>query len=248
MKKSIWIPSILTLLLAAFLVGCQSDVQRIRATNEALHTPGPTATSTPLIAEIPSIDIEEGDCINSTLPEGVTFESVEIVSCAETWEYRTLNLIQVRRSGSYPGEDFFDEQVYEHCDPRTTNYIYPASESWAQGGRRIACLQQSFGLSVSDPAKLDRLVGYENLRAGECYNEAPETDFHLVELVNCSGEWEYRVTSLFEIADLDSFPGEDSIEQEAYDRCEEPYDSYLFPSLETWELGDRVVLCIEEGF
>ncbi len=255
MIKAFWLLGILALLLGIVLTGCESDAQRIRATNEALDppvatntpVPRPTATSTPLVAEIHSLDLQDGDCINSTLPEGIDVESVDIVTCDEPWQYRVLNTIEVARSGSYPGEEVFTREALANCDKRSIWWLYPTRESWNQGDRVVSCLQESFGLSTSDPAKLDRMVGYQALRAGECYNDVPESDYFLAEVVSCSGEWEYRVTNRFEITRSGSFPGEDFIDQEAYERCEEPYDFYLFPSSETWTYGDRVVLCIEEG-
>ena len=244
------------LMAVVFVAGCQSDAQRIRATNEALDPPvatntpvsRATATSTPLIAEIDAIDLQDGDCINSTLPEGIHVESVEIVTCDEPWQYRVLNTLEVSQSGTYPGEVVFTREALANCDKRSSWWLYPTSESWNQGDRAVSCLQVSFGLSTSDPAKLDRMVGYQALRAGECYNDAPESDYFLAEVVSCSGKWEYRVTNRFDIARTGSFPGDDFIDQEAYERCEEPYDFYLPPNLESWELSDRTVLCIEEGF
>ena len=244
------------LMAVVFVAGCQSDAQRIRATNEALDppvatntpVPRPTATNTPLVAEIDAIDLQDGDCINSTILDGIDIESVEIVPCDEPWQFRVLNTIEVTQTGSYPGEASFSREVFENCDRRHSFLLFPTRESWNLGDRAINCLQESFGLSVSDPAKLDRLVGYETLLTGECYNDAPETDYFLAEVVSCSGNWEYRVTNRFDIARTGSFPGDEFIDQEAYERCEEPYDSYLPPSPESWELGDSTVLCLEEGF
>ena len=256
MKKFFWVFCALAALLTLTLVGCQTDTQRIRATNEAIappaatNTPVPraTATSTPLIAEIDAIELQDGDCINSTLPEGISIETVEIVPCNGPWQYRVLNTLEVSQSDTYPGEVVFTREALANCDKRSSWWLYPTSESWNQGDRAVSCLQVSFGLSTSDPAQLDRMVGYQALRAGECYNDAPESDYFLAEVVSCSGKWEYRVTNRFDIARTGSFPGDDFIDQEAYERCEEPYDFYLPPNLESWELSDRTVLCIEEGF
>ena len=256
MNKAFWLLGVLVLLVAVVAMGCQSDAQRIRATNEAIappvatNTPVPraTATSTPLTAQIDAVDLQDGDCINSTLPEGIDVESVEIVTCHEPWQYRILNTLEVARSGGYPGEVIFTQEALANCDRQSSWWLYPTRESWNQGDRAVSCLQVSYGLSTSDPAKLDRMVGYQALRAGECYNDAPESDYFLAEVVSCSGNWEYRVTNRFDIARTGSFPGDEFIDQEAYERCEEPYDSYLPPSPESWELGDSTVLCLEEGF
>ena len=244
------------LMAVVFVAGCQSDAQRIRATNEALDppvatntpVPRPTATNTPLVAEIDAIDLQDGDCINSSLPEGVSIYSVDIVPCNGPWQYRALNSFDVANIGGYPGVNYFSQQANERCDRRFSFLLYPLAESWTLGHGTVNCLQESFGLSVNDPAKLDRMVGYQALRAGECYNDAPESDYVLAEVVSCSGKWEYSVTNRFDIARTGSFPGDDFFDQEAYERCEEPYDSYLPPSPESWELGDSTVLCLEEGF
>ena len=130
------------------------DAQNIRATNEAAAKP--TATSTPLSAEIGSTDIRDGDCITSKLPEGIDINSVVIVPCSGDWQYRVLNSITVDGIDSYPGEAMFGQRAYDECDRRSTYTLFPTPESWALGDRRITCLQESFGLALTDPAKLDR--------------------------------------------------------------------------------------------
>lgn len=257
MKNKFWLSGVLVLLLGIAFVGCQSDAQRIRATNEALNPPAATntpvpratATNTPLIAEIQAINIQKGDCIVSTLPEGIRIDTVEIVPCTDMWEYRALSLFEVATTArGYPDEDFFTQQAYESCEQESTFFLYPLEDSWRYGDRTVTCLQESFGLSVTNPEKLDRLVSQLYLIGGECFNNAPETGGLLVELVDCSTEWEYRVTNRFELDESGSFPGEEYIDQQAYERCKEPYDWYFPPSSESWQLGDRAVLCVEEGF
>ena len=65
--------------LLALMAACNSDAQRIRDINQVIATPSATATA--ISAEIDSLEIQEGDCINSTLPEGIDIESVVIVPC-----------------------------------------------------------------------------------------------------------------------------------------------------------------------
>ena len=249
MRNPFWAFCALAALLTLILVGCQTDTQRIRATNEAIHTPGPTATSTPLIAEIQSIDIQEGDCIISTLPEGVRIDTVEIVPCTDMWEYRALNSFSVSpSSGSYPTQEFFSRQAYENCDRGSNVFLYPLEDAWKLNDRTITCLQESFGLSTSDPAKLNRLVSEFSLRVGECYNAAPETRNEFVELVNCSSDWEFRIVDRTEFTEVTAYPGEDFFERQASEQCPASLDFYLYPTSESWEIGDRALLCIEQGF
>ena len=129
------------LALALTLAGCGSDAQRVREANETSATPVPT--DTPLSAEIRAIEIQEGDCINSTLPEGISIEVVVIVPCSGTWQYRVLNSFQVAESGDYPGEEFFDQQFSERCDRRATFYLFPPADGWELGDRTVNCLQEA---------------------------------------------------------------------------------------------------------
>ena len=254
MGKMFWAYCALAGLLTLIFVGCETDTQRIRATNEAIappvatSTPVPRATNESLSAEIPSVDMEEGDCINSTLPEGISIETVDIVACDGVWKYRVLNTFDVAHSGPYPSIAYFSQQASANCDRRFTYMLYPLEESWKLGDRTVNCLQESFGLSVSDPGKLDRLVSYDSLRLGECFNDAPETLNEQVELVSCSGDWAYRVANRIETKVFSGYPGEDFFEQQAFEECPQSFDFYRYPSPESWELGDRALLCIEEGF
>ena len=236
---------------------CESDADRIREINEADRTQAasssPTATPTPLSAEIDLVDIQDGDCIDSTIEEGVTIESVVIVPCSGAWQYRVVNSFTVDNSNDYPGEDFFVRLAIERCDRRYTDFLYPLRESWESfwgllAHREVDCLQQSFGLSAVDPQRLDRLVGLERLNAAECYNDAPETGGLLVELVDCSGDWEYRVLSSFTVADAPSYPGEDHFDLLASEQCDRRFAYFLYPTSETWALGDRTISCIQESF
>ena len=237
---------LITLMLALAILGCTSDAQNIRATNEAGTTP--PATSTPLTAEIGWTEIQDGDCITSRLPEGIEIESVVIVPCSADWQYRALNSFTVEDLQRYPGEDLFSQRAYKECDRRSTNTLFPTADSWALGDRRVTCLQESFGLSGTDPAKLDRLVNSSRLNTEECFNEAPVTEGLSVELVGCSGEWQYRALSSLTVDDLDRYPGEGLFSQRAYKECDRRYTITLYPTADSWALGDRRVNCLQEGF
>ena len=236
----------LVLVMSLVFVGCDSDAKRIREINEVLATP--VAERTPLSAKITATEIRDGDCINSTLPEGISIETVVIVPCAGTWQYRVLNSFDVADADRYPGEDFFGQRAYESCDRRYNYFLFPLAESWGFGDLTVNCLQNSFGLSVIDPGKLDRLVSVAALGSGECYNEAPETDEVSVELVDCSGEWELRLLNSFDVADADRYPGEDFFGQRAYESCDRRYSFFLFPLAESWGFGDRTVNCLQNSF
>ena len=239
------VATLVLVMLLAF-VGCNSEAQRIREINEGLTTP--VAESTPLSAKITATEIRGGDCINSTLPEGISIETVVIVPCAGTWQYRVLNSFDVADADRYPGENFFWQRANESCDRRYSFFLFPDTESWGFGNRTVNCLQDSFGLSVIDPGKLDRLVILTSLDSGECYNEAPETDGLLVERVDCSGEWESRVLNSFDVPDGDRYPGENFFGRRVYESCERRSSNVLFPDTDSWGFGDRTVSCLQESF
>ena len=79
------IPVLLALLS---VVGCESDADRIREINQSLRSPTATA---PLEARVGALELVEGDCIKSTIPEEITIETIVIVPCDDEWQYRVLN-------------------------------------------------------------------------------------------------------------------------------------------------------------
>ena len=238
------------------LAACESDAQRVREMNAtermqtqvASGTPAPSPTLTPISAEIETTEIQDGDCINSTIEEGVEIETVVIVPCSGSWQYRVLNSFTAPGSGGYPGEDYFSRLAHERCDRHYFEFLYPIRESWAVMDRIVNCLQPSFGLSVSDRPKLDRLVSIKRLNVWECFNEAPETDDLLVELVDCSSDWQYRVLNSFTVAGSGGYPGEDYFSQLAYERCDRHYFEFLYPIRESWAAMDRIVNCLQQSF
>ena len=235
-----------TLMVFLTTIGCTSDAQNIRATNEAASTP--QATSTPLSAEIGWTEIQDGDCITSKIPEGIDIQSVVIVPCSATWQYRALNSFTADDFDQYPGEAYFSRRAHIECDRHYTFLLVPLAASWAFGHRTVTCLQESFGLSATDPTKLDRLVNGRRLNLDECFRFAPETEEFLVELLNCSGEWQYRALNSFTVDDFDRYPGEDLFSRRAHIECDRHYTFILFPLADSWALGDRRVNCLQEGF
>ena len=217
-----------------------------RATNEAAAEP--TAVNTPLSAEIAWTEIQDGDCIISKLRKGIDIESVVIVPCSADWQYRALSSVAVDDFDQYPGESLFRQRAYKECDRHYIHTLSPSADSWALGDRSVICIQESFGLSVTDPEKLDRLIIRSRLSVEDCLNEAPETEQLMVELVSCSGEWQYRALNSFTVDDFERFPGEDLFSQRTYKECDRQYTSAFFPTADSWALGDRSVICIQESF
>jgi len=67
-----------------------------------------------------------------------------------------------------------------------------------------------------------------------------------VELVDCSGDWEYRAVKSLVVTRDGSYPGQDFFVMQGRNICSIAAELYLFPMFENWEAGDRVVACLEE--
>ena len=102
---------------------------------------------------------------------------------------------------------------------------------------------------TSDPSAGIRALGVSD---GDCL-DFTKSD---VELVPCTGEWEYRVIGLFEVDLEGEYPRDgleeqrepDLFETEAALQCDIRYTHYLPPTAESWRGGDRVVTCFQENF
>ena len=135
------IVGIIVLMLA--LLGCESDAQYIRATNEAYGTP--STSNENLSAEIAYKDIQDGDCMRSVNYEDLSldvFESVVIVPCSGIWQYRVLSSFTVFDLRRYPGEDFFAQESSKRCDQDYTSIFFPLVELWDLGERIVHCLYE----------------------------------------------------------------------------------------------------------
>ena len=102
-------------------------------------------------------------------------------------------------NGPYPGDLNISAQAEENCDRRYSLYYPPSTETWPAGDRTVFFTQESYGLASTNVERFDRLVGANAVVEGECDNEAPETNFVHVELVDCASQWEFRVLNTFEV-------------------------------------------------
>ena len=67
-----------------------------------------------------------------------------------------------------------------------------------------------------------------------------------VTIVPCSDTWQYRVTAILDVAGADQYPGKDVLGEEAVRMCGSDIAYYLYPTPESWDLGDREIVCLEE--
>lgn len=96
------------------------------------------------------------------------------------------------------------------------------------------------------------VISILDVREGDCFNgisipEVGTVDFEEIELVPCSGEWDYRAVSSFTISGHTNWPGEEFMGEEADRRCGRVASIFFFPSQQSWDLGDRVINCVQEG-
>ena len=86
------------------------------------------------------------------------------------------------------------------------------------------------------------LLGDLVLQVGDCvaYDEGI-----LGGAVDCSEPHDAVVTAAFELPDAD-YPGEDAAAEYAEEQCPLLTDVYYYPSGESWMLGDRQIVCLDE--
>ena len=188
-----------------------------------------------------TLRLKIGECLNNA-PETSDL-AVEIVSCADEWERRVLGIYTLGDAAQSPGDDYISAQAQEQCDRRYRFFLPPSAESWIIGDRTLVCLQVSYGLSATNPEKLDTLVTLSSIKTGECFNDAPETDSAMVELVGCDGQWTFQALNSFSLSD-GPFPGGASIDRQAEQECSRGTDFVSAPSSDTWSLGERSVVCL----
>ena len=131
------------------MAACGDDAESVRQANESAAASTATAETPSPSAEIQVTELMDGDCVNSTLPEGISIDTVVIVPCSGDWQYRVLKSFQLADAEPYPGESFFLSQVSENCDRQTGRYLFPSAQGWEQGDRTITCLQQAPELVIS---------------------------------------------------------------------------------------------------
>ena len=136
--------------IALSMAACGNDAQTVREANQTPVISTATGETPTPSAEIQVMELMEGDCVNSTIPDGITIDSVVIVPCSGDWQYRVLQSIQVAGGGDYPDKIFSSGQVSENCGRQTGTYLYPSAEGWELGDRTITCLQQTPALVISD--------------------------------------------------------------------------------------------------
>ena len=198
-------------------------------------------------AKIRRIDLMVGECIVFQDEEG-ELDAVPVkVTCEGEWTHRVLGSFTAQDLGHYPGKDLFGRSAFQNCDPKYTLFLHPLKKSWEAGDRKVTCLQDSYGLSVTNPSKLERMLTPAALKEGDCFNPAPESGGIQVELVDCSGKWELRILNTFMAKESKEYPGVLQMERESAENCDRRNTGLTHPTLETWSFGSRTIRCFQEN-
>ena len=198
-------------------------------------------------AKVKRIDLTEGDCIVFEIKDDEFDATPKKVSCDEEWSHRMLGSFEIVQEGPFPGENYFLNQALQQCDPRYTIWLMPTKESWEIGDRQVQCLQESHGLSLSNPQKLDRLIGITIIPDGTCFNEAPETYGVQVEVVDCSDHWEMRVLNTIQIPASEHYPGQQEINRLVAEHCDRRSTRQRYPTPDSWAKETRAIQCIQNN-
>ena len=65
--------------------------------------------------------------------------------------------------------------------------------------------------------------------------------------MDCTGSWDYKVLDEINVTWSGGYPPAFYLESQASERCPLAMDYFLYPTLETWELGDRNIACLQTG-
>ena len=237
--RSIFI--ILVVLLASASIACAQTGQKEPASN-------PEGTEEPdgQYQKVKRIELNDGECIDFEETEGTYDAQVKKVPCAGQWTHKVIGSLDAGKEGPYPGVDYFRKQAFWNCGPKFSFYIHPDQESWEQGDREITCLQRSFGLSASNPQKLERMIRTSALRPGDCFRETPETEGNMVEITDCDKEWTNLVLGSFEAAQSEIYPSNSELYRQAIQECDRRLTKIFRLGEEPWALDYRTIHCIQE--
>jgi len=140
------------LLAASILVGCETDKDRIRGSNEAAAAnPQPAQPSfdpDSLSSEISPFDLREGDCFRTPSrsfigTDGELLLKVTLVACSAEWDYRVLSSFLVPETSYYPGLDYLESLANTQCHRLMEVFFHPTEETWQAGDRTISCLLEA---------------------------------------------------------------------------------------------------------
>ncbi len=164
-------------------------------------------------------DLQVGDCVVVTIAIG----SAVAVDCSEPHDGKVTALFQIE-GAEFPGEEAVLREVEQGCSDSPT-FLYPTKATWnLQRDREVVCIiDVAFDLEVGDC-----LIYAETLQR-----------------VSCSKPHDAEVIDAFDMPGT-TYPGDNAVGEYGQQNCPVDTDQYLFPVEETWAIGDRLIVCLDE--
>jgi len=177
-------------------------------------------------------DLEVGDCIVPPSGDVKEVARVQSVDCSEPHDGEVTAVFDLDLDvEEYPDEDRISDLAFDGC-PEESTVLFPLAESWPEGDREVVCILESiFDLSVGDCLNYPSDGGNELLTG--------------VKRLECGEPHDAEVIGLFDMPEGD-FPGEDEVTDYASANCPGEFDNFLGPTEESWALGDREIVCLDE--
>ena len=176
-----------------------------------------------------AFDLKIGDCIvppELVVDETADVDKVTTVDCAELHDGEVVGVFKTSLS-TYPGDEALVQLAIEGCPPRASVYFFPSETSWELADdREIACILESIF----------------DLQTDDCLNYFGEDD---VRRTSCTGPYDAQVLAVLDMPG-DAYPGDAAIDDFALQNCPSATDFIISPSPESWEQGDRELICLDE--
>jgi hypothetical protein len=214
--------------------------------------------------DVGAFEVRVGDCFDDgqLSAEASEVQEVDAIPCDQPHDNEVYAIFELP-DGDYPGEEAVVEQSGEGCDERFAEFtgtayqdsqleitqLFPTEDSWnTLDDREVVC-------AVYDPSGP---VEGSLQGKGESYTLPAEGDCVSEDWteIDCAEEHYAEIYLIAEV-DGEEFPGDEQMDQQASDMClaefagyvgAEYNDSeldylYFSPDAETWEQGDRQVIC-----
>jgi putative regulator of septum formation/uncharacterized protein DUF4190 len=213
-----------------------------------------------------------GECFN--VPADETSANVSIVSCGGPHDAQAILAVKLP-DGSWPGDATVERQAFAACERQmqttyhlrttpenTESYVLvPRRLGWFAGDRTVTCaFTTANGGKLTGPIVM-RDSGrreWSDLAAGDCVNDVK--NLRTVTVVPCTSTHAAQVTHTFTLPN-GVWPGQSAVVAKSEQGCTARQDAYfskhpsrvpldqwhVYPTEDTWALGDREVVCYVTG-
>ena len=102
-----------------------------------------------------------------------------------------------------------------------------------------------------------------DIKPGDCLNDQPGEEILTVDLIDCADPHDLEAFHVGNIGIAGAYPGEQALEEAGRDICEgslfdtyvgrpylesELYAAFYLPTAESWDAGDRDIICLIIGY